>query len=158
MALEEDTKVKITLPKGYDVLPKLQKDDKDVPYKSWINLQISATNQTNLLWVYTLVREMPKEGKELKDEVKDVEYTDVYVFPRLKNMSKVSQEHEKWYQWGKDWSKKIYQDPSGAYVATFVSYTLTHMIVVAYDMQEINNIKEFDTILRVCLNFKSIIC
>lgn len=148
IALEEDTKIKITLPNGYDVLPKLQNDDNDGPYKSWIRLQLGATDKKHLLWVYTLVREMPKEGKELKDEVKNVERTDAYVFHGLRDMTIVRQEHEKWYQWGKDWSKKIYQDSSGAYLATFVSYTSKHMVVVAYDMQDLDDIKEFDTILN----------
>lgn len=147
VTLEKDRMLKITIPQEYDILPIEEKNDG--PYKQWTHCRLWAKNQDHIIFVYTIVIEMSKEGKELNDKVKNVENTDSFIFPKLKSMDLVSQEHSKWYQGGNPWSKKLYRAIDNSwFLVTFVSQTATHMIVVSYDMKNLDDMEEFDNILK----------
>ena len=63
VTLETNREVKITIPQDYELIP-LEEDD-DGPYKQWTHCRLWAKNQDHIIFVYTIVIEMPKEGKEL---------------------------------------------------------------------------------------------
>ena len=148
VTLETDSEIKITLPKDYIVLPSMEEDEEG-PYKQWMYLRLGAVNQDHYLLVYTIIREMPKEGQKLIGDITDVNKTDTFVFSGLENMILLKHEHQKWHQWGKSWSKKIYQSQDSSwYAVTFVSHTDTHMIVVYNDMDDLKDVETFDTILK----------